>query len=74
VRSGTTRPRRCPKAADPAVIAREIETVARLGARHVLLGEPDYPALLAELDTAPPALIIRGDIGLAQRGGVALVG
>jgi DNA processing protein len=31
------------------VIAREIETVARLGARHVLLGEPDYPALLAEL-------------------------
>ena len=39
-----------------------------------MLDEPDYPALLAELDTAPPALIIRGDIGLAQRGGVALVG
>jgi len=63
-----------PKAADPAVIAREIETVARLGARHVLLGDADYPALLAELDTAPPALIVRGDIGLAQCGGVALVG
>ena len=63
-----------PKAADPATIAREIETVARLGARHVLLGEADYPALLAELDTAPPALIVRGDIALARRGGVALVG
>ncbi|MGO1303241.1 MAG: DNA-processing protein DprA, partial [Sphingomonas parapaucimobilis] len=35
------------KPADPALIAREIETVARLGARHVLLGEADYPALLA---------------------------
>ncbi len=58
-----------PQAADPATIAREIETVARLGARHVLLGEADYPALLAELDTAPPALIVRGDIALARRGG-----
>src|SRR5204863_168958 len=63
-----------PRPADTAMIAREIETVERLGARHVLLDDADYPALLAELDTAPPALIIRGDIGLAQRGGVALVG
>lgn len=63
-----------PKAADSSMIAREIETVARLGARHVMLGEADYPSLLPELDTAPPALIVRGDITLAQRGGVALVG
>lgn len=63
-----------PRAVDPAVIQREFDMVARLGARHVMLGEADYPALLAQIDTAPPALIVRGDMALAQRGGVALVG
>jgi DNA processing protein len=63
-----------PRAADPAAIRREVDTVARLGARHVMLGEADYPPLLAQLDTAPPALIVRGAIALAHRSAVALVG
>ena len=35
---------------------REIAAVERLGARHLFLDDPGYPALLAELDNAPPAL------------------
>lgn len=57
-----------------AEVEREVAQVAKLGARHVLLGDPDYPALLAETDSAPPALIVRGDIKLAERKVVAMVG
>src|SRR5690606_37612026 len=49
-----------PAIADAARARREIDAVERLGARHLFLGDPDYPPLLAELDSAPPALILRG--------------
>ncbi|WP_413060766.1 DNA-processing protein DprA [Sphingomonas carotinifaciens] len=57
-----------------AQVEREIAEVRRLGARHLFLGDPDYPRLLAHIDTAPPALIVRGDLSLARRPCVALVG
>ena len=60
--------------ADPAAIAREQAATARSGARYLLLGDADYPALLAQTETAPPALIVRGDVALAARTVVALVG
>ncbi len=41
-----------------AQVEREIAEVRRLGARHLFLGDPDYPRLLAHIDTAPPALIV----------------
>ncbi|MGR6328895.1 DNA-processing protein DprA [Sphingomonas sp. XXL09] len=63
-----------PRIPDPAVVAQEIATVDRLGARHLFLGDADYPPLLAELDSAPPVLIVRGDIALARRACVAIVG
>ena len=65
---------RAPPVAPPAIADREIAAVARLGARHLFLGDPDYPALLAELDSAPPVLIVRGDLKLAARPVVAMVG
>lgn len=65
---------RAPRIADADTIRREIDEVARLGARHVFAGDPDYPALLSEIETAPPALIIHGDTGLAARQTVAIVG
>ncbi|AHE57504.1 DNA-processing protein DprA [Sphingomonas sanxanigenens] len=53
---------------------REFARVAALGARHLFLEEPDYPAPLAELDDAPPALILRGSVALLDRPVVAMVG
>ena len=65
---------RAPRLATRAEAERELETVARLGARHVFLGEPLYPSLLAEIETAPPALIVKGDTNLLARRMIALVG
>jgi DNA processing protein len=53
---------------------REIAAATRLGARHLFADDADYPQLLGELDNAPVALIVRGDVTLAQRLPVAMVG
>ena len=65
---------RAPRLADPGVIRREIERVERLGARYLFLDDPDYPALLGEMETAPPALIVRGRVELAHCTTIAMVG
>ncbi len=65
---------RAPRLASAAEAEREMETVARLGARHLFLGDEDYPHLLAEAEAAPPALIVKGDAALLARQAVALVG
>ncbi|RVT40811.1 DNA-processing protein DprA [Sphingobium algorifonticola] len=65
---------RPPRLADPADVAREIARSQKLGANYVFIGEPDYPGLLAEMEGAPPALIYRGDLRLAMRRCVGMVG
>lgn len=65
---------RAPILADPRAITREMATVAKLGARYIFLDGPGYPRLLAEIENAPPALIVRGDIALLDRPAVAMVG
>jgi DNA processing protein len=65
---------RSPRLAAKAQIEREIEAVERLGARYLFLGQGLYPPLLAELEAAPPALIVKGDLSLLDRMAVALVG
>lgn len=65
---------KAPRLADMADIVREVEAVEKLGARYLFLGQGLYPPLLAEIDTAPPALIVRGDLALLERPGVAIVG
>jgi DNA processing protein len=65
---------RPPKLAARSVVEREIETVAKLGARYLFLGQGLYPPLLAELETAPPALIVKGHPILLDRTSVAMVG
>lgn len=52
----------------------ELEALARLGATPLFLGTPDYPALLAATETAPPMLAARGDPALAERPALAMVG
>jgi DNA processing protein len=53
---------------------RELAALARAGARLVAWGEPDYPALLAAVDDAPPLLSLRGDATLLRRPAIAVVG
>lgn len=65
---------RAPAIADAGRVRAEIATVDRLGARYLFLDDPDYPRLLAELESAPPALIVRGRIDLLQRSCIAMVG
>ncbi|MET3724378.1 DNA-processing protein DprA [Sphingomonas trueperi] len=65
---------RAPQIADAGAVRREIAAVERLGARYLFLDDPAYPPLLAELDNAPPALIVRGNMTLLERPCVAMVG
>jgi predicted Rossmann fold nucleotide-binding protein DprA/Smf involved in DNA uptake len=45
-----------------------------VGARLLVLGDPDYPAPLAALDAPAPVLWTRGNIDLLARDAIALVG
>jgi DNA processing protein len=65
---------RAPQLARIDDVAREIESVKRLGARYLFVGQGLYPHLLAEIDTAPPALIVKGDLRLLERPAIAIVG
>lgn len=65
---------RAPRLASRAQVEREVEVVERLGARYLFLGQGLYPSLLAELETAPPALIGQGDFTLLDKPAVAMVG
>jgi len=65
---------RAPRIASRAQVEREIEAVAGFGAGYLFLGTPEYPPLLAELETAPPALIVKGHRSLLARTAVAMVG
>ncbi len=55
-------------------IEREIEAVRKAGAKYLFHDQPGYPALLGQIDGAPPILIWRGDLALASKPCVAMVG
>lgn len=55
-------------------VEQEIEALSHLGAQLVASCEPDYPALLKELDPGPPMLAVRGRLELFQKPIVAIVG
>jgi DNA processing protein len=52
----------------------EMLTVRSAGARYVFHDSADYPPLLRMVEGAPPILIIRGQMAMATRNPVALVG
>ncbi|PKB25708.1 DNA protecting protein DprA [Novosphingobium kunmingense] len=62
------------RVAPEARVADEVAAVRRAGARYLFHDAPDYPALLATLDAAPPILTYRGDAALAAKPCVAIVG
>lgn len=57
-----------------AAIAAEIAAMRALGARLLLRGRPDYPAMLDAVPGSPPALTVRGDGDLLAQPAVAVVG
>lgn len=52
----------------------ELAAAEALGAHLVAMGEPGYPPALAAVDAPPPLLYVKGDLALAERPIVALVG
>ncbi|MEO6151901.1 MAG: DNA-processing protein DprA [Croceibacterium sp.] len=55
-------------------IEREVGAVRAAGARYLFHDSPGYPTLLGQIESAPPILIFRGDLSLAERSCVAVVG
>ena len=55
-------------------IEAEIEAGAAIGARLIVLGDPDYPDMLAAVDPPPPMLWTLGDASLIGRPCIAVVG
>lgn len=58
----------------PAAIAREEDALTKAGGRHLVFGDPAYPAALAALPDAPPVLSAIGDLDLLSRPALAVVG
>src|SRR5690606_29240956 len=62
------------RAAPQARVEDEIATVRKAGARYLFHDSPEYPALLGQIESAPAILTVRGDVALASRPCVAIVG
>ncbi|BBC72841.1 DNA processing protein DprA [Altererythrobacter sp. B11] len=62
------------RAAPREGVEREISATRRAGARYLFHDSPEYPPLLAAMDSAPPILTVRGDAALIHRPCIAMVG
>ena len=70
-RGGANRPIRI---ASVEEVEKELIAARRFGVRFVALGEPDYPPVLQEIDSAPPILALRGHAEVLRKTAVAIVG
>lgn len=52
----------------------EIEANAEIGARLIVLGDPEYPGLLAQSEDGPPVVSVLGNAHLLNRKCIAIVG
>lgn len=62
------------RAATSEAVEREVEGTRAAGAKYLFHDSPGYPALLREIESAPPILTWRGDLSLAAAPCVAMVG
>ncbi len=59
---------------EPGRVEAEIEAGERIGARLIVLGDADYPEMLAATDPPPPILWTLGNADLLRRPCMAIVG
>lgn len=55
-------------------IESELDQAARLGARFIAMGEPDYPPWLRSIDSAPPVILAKGHLAALKMPMIAIVG
>lgn len=55
-------------------VEKEYHAVLRMGGQFLFLDHPGYPAFLAELPDAPPAIAVLGDVKLLHAAGISIVG
>ena len=65
---------RAVRIAEPKDIEAELALAKKLGVRFVARGEPDYPPMLARIDSAPPILAVQGPPEALHQPMVAIVG
>ena len=70
-RGGSTRTIRIATRAEAEA---ELERAERFGARFLGIGEPDYPPALRQIEAAPPLVAVKGDLAVAQRPALGIVG
>lgn len=70
-RGGRLIPPRIPTIAEAEA---EMAALAKADAQLIALGEAEYPALLREIDDAPPLIAVAGRVELLNRPAVAIVG
>jgi len=71
ISGGARRPPRIPSQAE---VEAEIEAAGKIGARHVAIGEPDYPPMLKHTEPSPPVVAVKGEAKVFALPGVAVVG
>ena len=59
---------------DTSHIEAELAAGERLGARLLVLGDPEFPQMLAAVDPPPPVLWTLGDVSLMARSCIGIVG
>ena len=65
---------RAPKIADRKAVETEYAAIRKAGVTLLCWGEAEYPALLAQIDDAPPILMAKGNVALLHKPTVAIVG
>lgn len=53
---------------------KELKALKKRGARLLASCEPDFPALLNQIDPPPPLIAVQGDLTLFQKPAIAIVG
>ena len=65
---------RMPRIPTTAEAEAEIAAAAKIDARHVAIGEPDYPPMLRRMEQPPPIVTVKGEPKVFALPAVAIVG